>query len=127
MNCLLWPDDCRYITLLSGSRQLISQLEGSVRYDSLLVNGRKVKMADNGANNLNYSAYCSIKGFWQYAKEKLMKFHGVSGDRLPLYLKEVEFRWLHRNGEFFDLVTESICEYNPESIIHKPEPTVYIH
>ena len=30
-----------------------------------------------------------LEGFWSWAKERLMKHHGVSKGRFPLYLKEL--------------------------------------
>jgi hypothetical protein len=33
-----------------------------------------------------------IEGFWSYAKERLLKFHGISKDNFIYYLKEPEFR-----------------------------------
>jgi transposase len=113
--------ETQIILLTEISDDYLILIEGSVRYDALLVNGRKVRMADKGGNYLNYMAYCSIQGFWQYAKEKLIKYHGVSCFRLPLYLKEVEFRWLNRDGEYFESVAERLCEYVPGPLIHAPE------
>jgi len=37
-----------------------------------------------------------IEGFWSYAKERLLKFHGVSRDSFIYYLKELEFRYNFR-------------------------------
>ncbi len=37
-----------------------------------------------------------IEGFWSYAKKFLMKYHGVSKQNFPLYLKEIEWRFNHR-------------------------------
>ena len=37
-----------------------------------------------------------LEGFWSFAKERLIKFHGVSPEKFPLYLKEMEFRYNHR-------------------------------
>jgi hypothetical protein len=34
-----------------------------------------------------------IEGFCSYAKERLLKFHGVSKDNFISYLKELEFRY----------------------------------
>ncbi len=31
-------------------------------------------------------------GFWSYAKERMNKFHGISKEEFPFYLKEMEFR-----------------------------------
>lgn len=38
-----------------------------------------------------------IEGFWAYAKERLLKHHGVSPDHFLLYLKEMEYRFNHRS------------------------------
>ena len=39
------------------------------------------------------------EGFWSYAKHKLVRFHGVSSQKFPLYLKELEFRYNQRHKE----------------------------
>jgi len=39
-----------------------------------------------------------IEGFWSYAKERLLKFHGVSKDNFIYYLKELEFRYYFRGN-----------------------------
>lgn len=38
-----------------------------------------------------------IEGFWAYAKERLLKHHGVSPGHFLLYLKEMEYRFNHRD------------------------------
>ncbi len=38
-----------------------------------------------------------IEGFWAYAKERLLRHHGVSPDHFLLYLKEMEYRFNHRS------------------------------
>ena len=43
-----------------------------------------------------------IEGFWSYAKERLQKFHGLSPQTFPYYLKELEFRYNHRNEDLFE-------------------------
>lgn len=37
-----------------------------------------------------------IEGYWAYAKERLLRHHGVDDDHFLLYLKEVEYRFNHR-------------------------------
>ncbi len=37
-----------------------------------------------------------IEGFWGYAKERLLRYHGVSPQNFLNYLKEIEFRFNHR-------------------------------
>jgi transposase len=39
-----------------------------------------------------------IEGFWSYAKERLLKFHGVSRENFVYYLKELEFRYNYRDN-----------------------------
>ena len=38
-----------------------------------------------------------IEGFWSYAKERLLKYHGLSTQLFPLYLKKLEFRYNTRD------------------------------
>jgi transposase len=49
-----------------------------------------------------------IEGFWSYAKERLLKYHGVSRDKFILYLKELEFRYNNRKKDIFDLLLDII-------------------
>lgn len=42
-----------------------------------------------------------IEGFWSYAKQRMLKFHGVSKTHFYSYIKEIEFRYNHRNKNFF--------------------------
>jgi len=38
-----------------------------------------------------------IEGFWSFCKHKLYNYRGVSKSNFPLYLKEMEWRYNHRN------------------------------
>ena len=49
-----------------------------------------------------------IEGFWSYAKERFRKYHGINKTNYPLYLKEMEFRFNHRNESVFNLLFD-IC------------------
>ncbi len=55
-----------------------------------------------------------IEGFWSYAKEQLIKFHGISSKYFVYYLKELEFRYNHRNEDLYTLILTSIpfADYN---------------
>jgi len=48
--------------------------------------GKKYKSHING-----------IEGFWSFAKHGLYQYRGVSKSNFPLYLKEMEYRFNHRN------------------------------
>lgn len=52
-----------------------------------------------------------LEGFWSYAKERLIKHHGVSIQKFPLYLKEMEFRYNHRNQNIFEILTQNLCNF----------------
>jgi len=49
-----------------------------------------------------------IEGFWSYAKERFHKYHGIRKNNYPLYLKEMEFRFNHRNRKLFNVLFD-IC------------------
>jgi transposase len=57
----------------------------------------------DGHNHIN-----GIEGFWSYAKERFHKYHGINHANYPLYLKEMEFRFNHRNESIFNLLFD-IC------------------
>lgn len=57
-----------------------------------------------------------LEGFWSYAKERIMKFHGVSKEKFPLYLKEMEFRYNNRNNDIFTLLVENLCDTVPKRL-----------
>ena len=49
-----------------------------------------------------------IEGFWSFAKERFHKYHGIKKNNYPMYLKEMEFRFNHRNESVFNLLFD-IC------------------
>ena len=51
-----------------------------------------------GKNHIN-----GIEGFWSFAKHILYNYRGVSKYHFPMYLKEVEYRFNHRNDNLFKL------------------------
>jgi len=68
-------------------------------YDSLVVYGFKHERVDKSVKFANGKVYINgIEGFWSYAKERLLKFHGVSKANFIYYLKELEFRYNFRDS-----------------------------
>jgi len=57
----------------------------------------------DGKNHIN-----GIEGFWSYAKERLLKYHGVSKYNFILYLKELECKFNFRKENMFQLLIEII-------------------
>jgi len=54
--------------------------------------------AYQGKNHIN-----GIEGFWSFAKHILYNYRGVSKYHFPMYLKEVEYRFNHRDDNLFKL------------------------
>ncbi|MGH7824082.1 MAG: IS1595 family transposase [Candidatus Binatia bacterium] len=50
------------------------------------------------------------EGFWSFAKERL---DGISKQRFPIYLKELEFRYNRRNDDLSDLLVDYITQLVP--------------
>jgi transposase len=92
--------------------------ERSVTHSSVLVRDRKIKITDYGKNFPNCRVYCDCEGFWPYAKERLAKHHGVSSGKLPLYLKESEFRWNNKNSTIFEALIQKLCCFMPDQHGH---------
>jgi transposase len=69
-------------------------------YDSLMFCGFRHLKVDHGKRFARGKVYINgLEGFWSYAKERLIKFHGVSKQNFPLYLKELEFGYNHRKDK----------------------------
>jgi transposase len=56
----------------------------------------------------NHNHINGIEGFWSFAKERFHKYHGISKANYPFYIKEMEFRFNHRNENVFKLLI-GIC------------------
>jgi len=61
------------------------------------------ELVDKNHNHIN-----GIEGFWSYAKERFHKYHGIDKENYPFYVKEMEFRFNHRNESVFNLLFD-IC------------------
>jgi len=63
---------------------------------------------DSGRVHIN-----GLEGFWSYAKGKLFKHHGVSPDKFPLYLYEMQFRYNHGDEDLFELFLDYLLKPVP--------------
>lgn len=83
-------------------------------YDSLMFCGYRHLRIDHQKRFATGKVYINgLEGFWSYAKERLIKFHGVSQEKFPLYLKEMEFRYNNRTKDLFMLLTQYLCDFVP--------------
>lgn len=83
-------------------------------YDALMFCGYRHLQLDHQKRFARGKVYINgLEGFWSFAKERLIKFHGVSKQRFPLYLKEMEFRYNHRHDNLFDLLVNYVTNVVP--------------
>ncbi len=72
-------------------------------YDGLVMYGFRHERIDHGKRFVNGKVYINgIEGFWSYAKERLLRCHGLFVQLFPLYLKELEFRYNMRNKDLYE-------------------------
>ncbi len=84
-------------------------------YDSLMFCGYRHIKIDHKKHFASGKVYINgVEGFWSYAKERLIKFHGISKEKFPLYLKEMEFRYNNRDKNIFNLMAQNLCNFVPE-------------
>lgn len=63
----------------------------------------KHRRIDHGKKFANGKVYINvIEGFWPFAKERLLKYHGVGAEKFPPSLKELELRYTHRDRDLLD-------------------------
>ena len=84
-------------------------------YDSLMFCGYRHIKVDHKQYFASGKVYINgVEGFWSFAKERLIKFHGISREKFPLYLKEMEFRYNNRDADILELVAQYLCNLVPE-------------
>jgi transposase len=84
-------------------------------YDALMFCGYKHMRIDHRKRFSNGKVYINgLEGFWSYAKERLIKHHGVSKQKFPLYLKEMEFRYNNRHRNIFTSLVKYLCDLVPD-------------
>jgi len=78
-------------------------------YDSLMFHGYSHLKINHSKHFVRENVHINgMEGFWSYAKQRLLKFHGVDSHKFPMYLKEMEFRYNNRDKDLFMLVAKLI-------------------
>lgn len=115
--------DCSAESLLSETLRAVKR--GSLvytdrwrGYDTLAFCGYRHLRVDHNKRFSRPSASGKVhinglEGFWSYAKGKLLKHHGVSPRKFPLYLYEMQFRYNHRHQDLFDLLMKILVNPVP--------------
>lgn len=84
-------------------------------YDALTFCGYRHLKVDHGKRFSRGRVHINgLEGFWSYAKGKLFKHHGVSPQKFPLYLYEMQFRYNHRKEDLFDLFLDALLKPVPD-------------
>jgi transposase len=79
-------------------------------FDALMFCGYKHIKVDRKRFSRDHVYINGLEGFWSFAKERIDKFHGVSKEKFPFYLKEMEFRYNHRQQPIFETLVHYICD-----------------
>jgi len=76
-------------------------------YDSLMFCGYKHLNIDHAQRFRQGRVYINgIEGFWSFAKERMMKYHGVSKEKFLYYIKEMEWRYNNKGKDLFNLLID---------------------
>ena len=86
-----------------GSMVYTDQWKG---YNGLIVHGYKHKTVNHSKMFARGNVYINtVEGFWSFAKERMARYHGVGRGKFILYIKEMKWRYNHRNYDLFELLT----------------------
>jgi transposase len=80
------------------------------KHQQIILHGKEECVRDDATTHIN-----GIEGFWSYAKTWLYHYRGVPKPYFDLYLKEIEFRFNHRNEDIFRILTKMMVESVPNS------------
>ena len=74
-------------------------------YDCLICCGVPCEFDSHFQGFVDQKVYVdTVDGFWQYAKDRLNRHKGVTQKKFIYYLKEMEWRYNHKNQNLFDLI-----------------------
>ena len=108
-TCTTVVDDVTAETLMNEIRD--NSEKGSVfytdkfrSYKSLKFFGKHLTVDHNKYFIKGHRHINGLEGFWSFAKERLLKYHGVSKNHFLLYLKKMEFRYNYRKEKLYHLL-----------------------
>jgi transposase len=105
------------LTVQMVRRGSIVYTEKFRNYDALIFCGYRHLNRDQPERFFDGEVYINGPGgFWSYVKERLIKYHGVSKEKFPLYLKEMEFRYNNRNTPIFIQLAKYLVNLVPDPL-----------
>lgn len=84
------------------------------QYAALLVGGSHLSAIYNIRHADKGLFIDSSKGFWSFSKDWFRRLKGISPRNFPLYIKELEFRYNHKNDDIFSILAEYLCAMVPD-------------
>jgi len=94
-------------TVKRGRRGSILYMDKWREYDSLMFCGYKHLNIDHQHKFKQGKVYINgIEGFWSFAKERLMKHHGISRQKFLSYIKEMEWCYNNRGKDLFEVLVD---------------------
>ena len=98
-------------TVKKVRRGSIVYIDKWVDYDSLMFCGYKHLNINHRYKFKLGKVYINgVEGFWRFAKERLIKHHGISKEKFPIYIKDMEWRYNHKEEDLFDLLVTYLLE-----------------
>lgn len=80
-------------------------------YNGLISYGFRHMRIDHGKRFVNGKVYINgIEGFWSFAKERLIKHHGISRQKFLFYIKEMEWRYNNRGKDLFEILIDLMLD-----------------
>lgn len=97
-------------------RSLIYYTEEYDPYDALVFHDHTNASLWNNSDDSNrvYKVNGGY-GFWSYVKSNISRYRGISKEKFPFYLKELEFRYNHRDRQIFELLCNYLVSFIPKS------------
>ena len=84
--------------------------DGWKAYDGLVLNGYEHYRVFHSKNEFarGKSHVNGVECFWSFCKRRLAKFNGCKSENFPLFLKESEWRYNHRDEDLLKLIKKLI-------------------
>ncbi len=83
-------------------------------YDTLLFQARDEAMLQQFKGGREPLAIDAKSGFWPYLRQRLRSSRGLSGKWFPFVLKDMEFRYNHRQEDILARVAGYLCGFVPK-------------
>jgi len=110
---LIRPSTVFCLSVKKVRRAGVTYTDRFADYDALIFCSRQAADGEAEKPGRRKVHLDTTAGFWPYLREKLVKHRGITPERFPLYLKELEFRYNHRNEDLFPTLVRYLCEFMP--------------